>query len=241
MKIKEVEALKQAIVDKKKSLSESELRNICSEFDKRYIYESTSFENGDFSLEDVIFLLEDHSRQFPDKSESVRKAIINNYHAMQAAHKMACEGKQFDQTIVKDLHQVLVEGIIHGGVYRTRDLFILGAKHVPPTYLKIYNKMDRYFAGLNNPELIGLEKAAYAHLQILKIYPFMDANGRLARLLLNYQLELEGFLPISITKDLRNDYYKRIDEYKINKKIEPFTQFVAQLEEKRIKEFLERD
>ncbi|XMB72599.1 Fic family protein [Mycoplasmatota bacterium WC30] len=241
MKIKEVEALKQAIVDKKNTLSESKLKKICSDFDKRYIYESTSFENGDFSMEDVIFLLEDHSRQFPDKSESVRKAIINNYHAMQAAHKLAKEGMQFDQTIVKDLHQVLVEGIIHGGVYRTRDLFILGAKHVPPTYLKIYSKMDRYFAELNNPELIGLEKAAYAHLQILKIYPFMDANGRLARLLLNYQLELEGFLPISITKDLRNDYYKRIDEYKINKKIEPFTQFIAELEEMRIKEFLERD
>jgi Fic family protein len=69
----------------------------------------------------------------------------------------------------------------------------------------------------------------------------MDANGRLARLLLNYQLELEGFLPISITKDLREEYYNCIDEYKINRKTEPFTEFIAKLEEKRIKEFLERD
>ncbi|MCK4552292.1 MAG: Fic family protein, partial [Tenericutes bacterium] len=106
---------------------------------------------------------------------------------------------------------------------------------------KIYSKMDRYFAELNNPELKGLRKAAFALLQILKIYPFMDANGRLARLLLNYQLELEGLLPISITKDMRNDYYKNIDEYKINKKIQPFTEFIAKIEEKRIKEFLERD
>ena len=189
----------------------------------------------------MIFLLEDHSRQFPDKSESVRKAIINNYHAIHHVHKLAAEGKQFDETIVKDLHQMLTEGIINGGVYRTRDLFILGAKHVPPTYLKIYSKMDNYFRDLNNPELKGLEKAAFALLQILKIYPFMDANGRLARLLLNYQLELEGFLPISITKDLREEYYRNIDEYKINKKIEPFTEFIAELEEKRIKEFIGRE
>ncbi|MBI9008780.1 MAG: Fic family protein [Tenericutes bacterium] len=241
MKIQEVEALKQAVIDKKKSLSEKEYLKLCEEFDVRYIYESTTFENGDFSFEDVVFLLEDHSRQFPDKSEHVRKAIVNNYHAIKTVHKLAKKSTQFDETIVKDLHQVLVDGIITGGLYRTRDLFILGAKHVPPTYLKIYNKMDRYFADLNNPELKGLEKAAFALLQILKIYPFMDANGRLARLLLNYQLELEGFLPISITKDLRNDYYKNIDEYKINKKIEPFTEFIAKLEEKRIKEFLERD
>ena len=50
MKIQEVEALKEAIINKKNSLSENELKKICSEFDKRYIYESTSFENGDFSF-----------------------------------------------------------------------------------------------------------------------------------------------------------------------------------------------
>ncbi len=241
MSIKGAEGLLQALTDKKNALSESELKKRCNEFDKRYIYESTTFENGDFTFEDVIFLLEDHSRQFPDKSETVRKAIINNFHAIQRAHRLVAEGKQYDENIVKDLHQILVEGIINGGVYRTRDLFILGAKHVPPTYLKIFSKMDRYFADLNDPDLKGLEKAAFAHLQILKIYPFMDANGRLARLLLNYQLELQGFLPISITREMRDEYYRTIDEYKINKKIEPFTEFIAELEEKRIKEFLERD
>jgi len=63
----------------------------------------------------------------------------------------------------------------------------------------------------------------------------------LARLLLNYQLELEGYLPVSITKGIRNDYFLNIDEYKINKNIEPFTAFLAGLVEKRIKEYLTRE
>ncbi len=241
MFIEEVESLLQALTDKKKTLPGTELQETCDEFDKLYIYESTSFDNGDFSYEDVCFLLEDHSRTFPDKSEHMRKAIINNYHAIQMVHKLVRENKEMDETIVKDLHQVLVEGILPGGVYRTRDLFILGAKHVPPTYLKIFQKMSQFFADLNDPGLKGLKKAAFAHLQILKIYPFMDANGRLARLLLNYQLELDGFLPVSITKGLRDEYFRTIDEYKINKDIVPFTEFLAHLEEKRIKEFLERE
>lgn len=241
MKFQEVEALKQALKDKFASLSEKEVVELKDNFDVQYTYESTSFENSDFSKEDVLFLLEDHSRTFPDKEENVRKAIINNYHAMKNVHKLAKDGKQFDEVIVKDLHALLVEGIINGGVYRTRDLFILGAKHVPPTYLKIYSKMDRYFADLNNPELTGLEKCAFAIVQFLKIYPFMDANGRLARLLLNYQLELEGYLPISITRELRDEYYKSIDEYKINKDMKPFTNFIAKLEEKQLKAFLERE
>lgn len=241
MYIEEVEALLQAVNDKKKTLTEEKLQSICNEFDKLYIYESTSFDNGDFSYEDVCFLLEDHSRTFPDKSEHIRKAIINNFHAIQMVHRLVRDNQEMDETIVKDLHQTLVDGILPGGVYRTRDLFILGAKHVPPTYLKIFQKMNQYFADLNDPELKGLKKAAFAHLQILKIYPFMDANGRLARLLLNYQLELEGFLPISISKGHRDEYFQTIDEYKINKDIEPFTKFLAGLEKKRIKEFMERE
>ncbi|MFA7561017.1 MAG: Fic family protein [Candidatus Izemoplasmatales bacterium] len=241
MKLEEVEALKEQLINKKKTLSKEELANLCDEFDKRFIYESTSFDNDDFTYEDVCFLLEDHSREFPDKKANRRQAIINNYHAINQVHRLVQKKQELSETIVKDLHQMLVEGIITGGVYRTRDLFILGAKHVPPTYLKIFKKMDQYFSDLENPDLKGLKKAAFAHLQLLKIYPFMDANGRLARLLLNYQLELEGYLPVSITKEQRDDYFHNIDEYKINKRIEPFVEFLAELEAKRIEEFLKRD
>jgi Fic family protein len=240
MKVQEVEALQQALLNKKKTLSEATLHAISDEFDKHYIYESTSFDNSDFTYEDVSFLLEDHSRLFPDKDELVRKAIINNYHALTTVHGLAKQSQQITESIVKDLHQILVDNIIPGGVYRTRDLFILGANHVPPSYLKIFKKMEEYFRDLNDPHLTGLCKAAFVLLEILKIYPFMDANGRLARLLLNYQLELDGYLPVSITKGMRNLYFHNIDEYKINKNIIPFTEFLAELETKRIHEFLNR-
>jgi Fic family protein len=241
MKLEEVEALKEQLLNKKKTMTKEELQEICEEFDKRFIYESTSFDNDDFTFEDVNFLLEDHSREFPDKKPNRRKEIINNYHAINMVHRLVGKQVELNESTVKDLHQILVDGIITGGVYRTRDLFILGAKHVPPTYLKIFKKMDAYFHDLKNPEFTGLKKAAFAHLQLLKIYPFMDANGRLARLLLNYQLELDGYLPVSITREQRDAYFKNIDEFKINKKIEPFTEFLAELEAKRIKEFLERE
>jgi len=238
MKLEEVEALKQELLNKKQTMSAEEIQQKQDAFDTLYIYESTSFDNDDFSYEDVEFLLEDHSREFPDKKRNRRKAIINNYHALQMVHRLTSKQIGFDEEIVKDLHQTLVDGIISGGVYRSRDLFILGAKHVPPSYLKIYKKMDDYFDRLNHGELQGLEKAAYAHLQFLKIYPFVDANGRLARLLLNYQLELDGYLPVSISKKLQDEYFDAIDEYKINRKIEPFIEFLIRLEVERMNEYI---
>lgn len=241
MKIEEAENLLPALNDKKNAMTKSGLQRLQDEFDKQYIFDSASFEHSGFTYEDVCFLLEDHSRMFPDKDEHIRQTIINHYHAINTIHKLVKKEVQFDEKIVKDLHQILEYKLMPGGFYRTRDLFILGAKHVPPTYLKIYKKMDRYFAELNNPNLKGLKKAAYAHVEILKIYPFMDSNGKLARLLLNYQLQLEGFLPISITRAIRDEYYKTIDEYKINKDINPFTEFISKLEADKINEFLKRE
>lgn len=238
MKLEEVEALKQELHNKLNSMSQEEIKKRQEAFDTLYIYESTSFDNDEFTYEDVEFLLEDHSREFPDKKRNRRKAIINNYHALQMVHRLASKKIAFDEEIVKDLHQTLVDGIITGGIYRSRDLFILGAKHVPPSYLKIYKKMDDYFETLKSSNLQGLERAAYAHLQFLKIYPFVDANGRLARLLLNYELELQDYLPVSISKDIQDEYFDAIDEYKINKEIQPFIDFLMEIEAERIKEYI---
>ncbi|HKL47337.1 MAG TPA: Fic family protein [Candidatus Izemoplasmatales bacterium] len=238
MKLEEVEALKQALLNKKNTMSQEELQKKQDAFDTLYIYESTSFDNDDFTFEDVEFLLEDHSRQFPDKKRNRRKAIINNYHALQMVHRLAKKKIAYDEEIVKDLHQTLVDGIISGGAYRSRDLFILGAKHVPPSYLKIYKKMDDYFEKLKNPELTGFERAAYALLQFLKIYPFVDANGRMARLILNYELELQDYLPVSISKKIQDRYFDAIDEYKINKDIKPFIDFIMEIEAERINEYI---
>ena len=238
MKLEEVEALKQELLSKKNSMSKEDIQKRREAFDTLYIYESTSFDNDDFTYEDVEFLVEDHSREFPDKKRNRQRAIINNYHALQMIRRLTSKKIAFDAEIVKDIHQILVDGIISGGVYRSRDLFILGAKHVPPSYLKIYKKMDDYFETLKSADLKGLERAAYAHLQFLKIYPFVDANGRLARLLLNYELELQDFLPVSISKDLQSEYFAAIDEYKINKKIQPFIDFLAKIQIERIKEYI---
>lgn len=50
---------------------------------------------------------------------------------------------------------------------------------------------------INSP----IENAAYAHLQ-LALHPFLDGNGRLARLMLDFFLIKDGFVPISIPAKL---------------------------------------
>lgn len=48
---------------------------------------------------------------------------------------------------------------------------------------------------------------------------------------MNYQLLIHGYLPISVAKENRLDYYNALEQYAVNGGLKPFADFVAELEE----------
>jgi Fic family protein len=58
----------------------------------------------------------------------------------------------------------------------------------------------------------GLLVAAAAHTWFVTIHPFIDGNGRVARLLLNLILMRYGYPIAIITKDDRLRYYDALEE-----------------------------
>lgn len=77
----------------------------------------------------------------------------------------------------------------------------------------------------------SIELTAWAHAEFVRIHPFIDGNGRTSRLIMNYQLMINGFLPISIAKESRLEYYNALEEYAVKGNLEPFAELVAKLEE----------
>ena len=61
-----------------------------------------------------------------------------------------------------------------------------------------------------------IELAAWTHAEFVKIHPFEDGNGRTSRLIMNYQLMANGFLPISILKENRLDYFNALESYAVD-------------------------
>jgi Fic family protein len=53
---------------------------------------------------------------------------------------------------------------------------------------------------------VSLEEVARIHFEFVKIHPFVDGNGRIARLLMNIGLISKGCFPIIIPVVLRNKY-----------------------------------
>ena len=89
--------------------------------------------------------------------------------------------------------------------------------------------MKKYIYDVNNSDKGELETVAYAHLQLAKIHPFLDGNGRLARLILDFFLIKYGYLPISIPAKRRLEYFDLLEEFKVNKTQVPFEKFLEEL------------
>ena len=171
-------------------------------------------------------------------SEREQKEILNHLKAFEFIKKEAKEKIPFTEEKMKDMHEILVEGIFQGGVYRNVNINIFGAEHQPPDYVKVYDRMSKFFRNLEHFEGTTLEKATYAHASIAKIHPFVDANGRLAKLALNYFLMVDNYLPISIPLEQREAYIEHLEAFKQEKDLKPLVHFFKGLLIKRYEEVL---
>jgi Fic family protein len=117
---------------------------------------------------------------------------------------------------------------------------ITGAKHKPPSANEAYYQMKNFIADLYSKNIENvIVSAAWTHAEFVKIHPFVDGNGRAARLIMNYRLMENGFLPVSISQENRLKYYDVLENYALNGDIVPFSEMIFELEKQRLQEYLE--
>ena len=217
-------------------------KNIFDNFDKAfeidYAHNSTAIEGNTLSLIETKVLLED---KISVGNKSLREIyeVVNHNKAFAYVKKCICEDKLLDENIVKDIHSILMENILIGGIYRNVEVRITGVKHKPPVPSEMYYQIKNFYNNLDsNAEFNPIELAAWTHAEFVKIHPFVDGNGRTSRLIMNYQLMKNRFLPVSISKEDRLEYFNFLEEYAVNGNLAPFADFIADLEEQQLDEYL---
>ncbi|MBU1093418.1 MAG: Fic family protein [Firmicutes bacterium] len=220
-----------------KECEQQQIEDAEKKFALIYTYDAVGMEGQNrIPYEDVKRL--SHAKALLEYSEREQKEILNHLKAFEFVKKEAKENKPFNEEKLKDIHEILVEGIFQGGVYRNVNISIFGASHQPPDHVKVYDRMSKFFINIDNFEGTVLEKATYAHASIAKIHPFVDANGRLAKLALNYFLIQGDYLPISIPLEMREIYIERLESFKSDKDLAPLTEFFKSLLIKQYEELL---
>lgn len=234
-----------ALLEKRKRLdglrklsSREHFENFDQHFTIEYAHNSTAIEGNTLTLIQTKLILEDGLSVGGKELREIYE-IINHNKAFDYVKKCVADGKPLDENIVKDIHALLMESIMIGGIYRNVDVYISGAGHTPPTPNEMYSQIKNFYTELSckscsNP----IALAAWTHAEFVKIHPFIDGNGRTSRLIMNYQLMANGFLPVSIAKENRLEYYEALEEFALNGNLNTFADIVATLEEKQLDDYL---
>lgn len=219
-------------------LSDTETDNFNEHFSIEYTHDSTAIEGNTISLVGTRMILVDG---IVPAETTLRELDEVRDHADAWAYVKQCVKDKvvLDEEKIKDIHQYVIRRNGVGGIYRNIPVYIRGSQYVPPAPEKVWNLMGNFGYCLTHDTFeSAIEKAAWAHAELVKIHPFTDGNGRTGRLIMNYTLMEDGFLPTSIKKDTTQKYFRTLEHYEMTDDLKPFINLLIQHEEKTLDDFL---
>ncbi len=170
-----------------KLLAEAELPEL--------IYNSNAIENSTLSLKETEQILSD---QQAGRNISVRElfeaknlAAVTEYLERRTHLKLNAEN-------ILLLHKMLLGGLDNSiaGRFRKAGEYVSVGSHIAPAPEHIEQLLQNLLNDFaSNHDRYFLENIAHFHLEFERIHPFCDGNGRIGRVLINWQLESLGYPP----------------------------------------------
>lgn len=220
---------KKKILDAKRPLPKHTLKSLQEKLLLEWTYHSNAIEGNTLTMKETKVVLEGIT--IGGKTLREHLEVINHRDAIQYVEEIVHGKEVLSEWQIKNIHRLVLKGIddIHAGVYRSEQVFISGAKHIPPAHYIIQEKMDRMMQWYHNKgqELHPVERAAMLHAIFVGIHPFVDGNGRTARLLLNLELMKSGYPAMIIKVENRLQYYEALDKAHTEEDYNDFVKLVT--------------
>lgn len=180
-----------------------------------FVHTTALYEGNTMSLKDVVLVLKEDA-VIPDKTMSEHLEVKDIADAFDRMLAFLEEGRPLTVALANELHAIAarhLEGCSWPGELRPDQRFIDTSNIMPPPPKRVPALLEaaiqRYRA---NPTP---EQAALFHLEFEDIHPYEDGNGRVGRLVLNYQLMQQGLPAISLKEDPDSirEYYAAIEHF----------------------------
>ena len=216
-------------LDSLRPLPSETVRSIREKLLLDWTYNSNAIEGNTLTLIETKVVLEGIT--IGGKTLREHLEVINHKEAIILVEEIVRSKESLSQWQIKNIHRLILKGINdeYAGVYRNQNVIISGAIHTPPDYLVLKEEMDKFIEWYENKtsSLNLIEKAARVHGEFVKIHPFIDGNGRTARLLLNLELMKSGYPPVVIKNEMRTQYYLALDKAHMSGDYSDFVNLVA--------------
>ena len=178
------------------------------------VYNSNAIENSTLTLEETERIL---LEQMLSRNVSVREVFEAKNLARVTEYK---RNKVKDSELSNDLillfHQMLMGGIDDSiaGRFRRRGEYVRVGTHIAPAPEQVERMMGNILVEYSSDlDSYFLDKMARFHLDFEVIHPFCDGNGRIGRVLINYQLLKLGLPRVIIRDSEKKTYYRAFRDY----------------------------
>lgn len=211
-------------LDKYRPLPPALLTNLEQYYAIDYTYNSNAIEGNTLSLSETAQVVE-HGITIGGKTIREHLEAINHAQAIEFIKSIARKTKnEIALDDILAIHKIVLQKIddFHAGVFRKVGVRVMGSSTVFPNYAKIPLLMVDFMQWLHTQTEHPIISAALAHFKLVSIHPFIDGNGRTARLLMNLLLLQNGY-PLAIIKNENRAAY--INAIEIARSTENYTDF----------------
>lgn len=178
------------------------------------VYNSNAIENSTLSLDETekILLKIDLDRYISERElfEAKNLARVVSYIDVRAKEM------PLDSDKLLLLHEMLLSNIRNdvAGRFRQTGEWVRVGSHIALDPALIESAITAMFVEYNGrPDEHIINRIARLHLTFERIHPFVDGNGRIGRVINNYLLIREGYVPINIKFLDRMRYYDAFNEF----------------------------
>jgi len=202
-------------LDAYRPLSPALTRNLDDWFRVELTYTSNAIEGNTLTRRETAVVIE-KGLTVGGKSLKEHLEATNHAHALDFVHELINKKPyQLSTREILDIHNMILKGIDddNAGHYRDLPVRISGSTVILPNPRKVPDLMDDFQNWLKTEhDLHPIAFAGEAHYRLVSIHPFVDGNGRTARLLMNLLLMMAGYPPAIIRKRDRLAYIGALEK-----------------------------
>ena len=232
---------KKNTLDALRPLPTAAVRRLQEELKIEWTYNTNAIEGNTLTLQETRLILET-GLTVGGKTLHEHFEVINHQQAIEYVEALAQVEEQITLFHIRQIHHLVLTQIDgeNAGQYRNLVVRIAGAIHEPPEPWEVGRLMAEWGDWLNDGthDLHPVERSALAHHRLVAIHPFIDGNGRTARLMMNLLLMRDGYPPTIIMKANRQQYYRVLAQADRGNDV-PLINFVGRAVERSLTLYLE--
>lgn len=192
------------------------------------VYNSNAIENSTLTLKETEKILLDMELS---RNVSLRE-IFEAKNLARVIKYISSKSRvePLSRELIQLLHKMLIENINEkiAGRFRTHGEYVKVGTHIAPAPQQIEEMIRSIMVEYSsNQDSYFLDKIAKFHLDFETTHPFNDGNGRIGRILINYQLFGLGFPAVIIRNKEKLNYNISFNDYQMSKITKPMEKILA--------------